>query len=216
MSQEKQSSWFKKRKVLTVILIVILLIIVGTALSGGGSDTTNRSQDGTGQDQSVESGNESKDKVAEKGIAGGMHKVGTDMPAGEYVIIGSGYLQISSDSTGSFESIIENDNYSNRTIITIQDGQYVQFAGRAYTWEEAPKFEAKDGIVPAGKYRIGVDFPAGEYKVSPVGGSGYYATQSSASGSLGSIIANDNFSSEIYVTISDGQYLSLSRAELRL
>lgn len=63
-----------------------------------------------------------KKSEPEKGIAGGQYKVGTDMPAGEYVIVGSGYLQISSDSSGEFGSIVENDNYSNRTIISVTDG----------------------------------------------------------------------------------------------
>ncbi|NCO10729.1 DUF4190 domain-containing protein [Candidatus Saccharibacteria bacterium] len=149
------------------------------------------------------------------GIKGGMYKVGADMAAGEYVVIGSGYLQISSDSSGSFESIIENDNYTNRTIFLVKDGQYVEFSGRAYAPSEAPKVDTSDGELPAGKYKVGVDLPAGEYKLVPIG-SGYYGLSTSASDSSDSLVSNDNFDTERYLTVQDGQYLKISRATLKL
>ena len=56
-----------------------------------------------------------------------MFKVGTHIPAGEYKISsnGSGYLQVSSDSSHSFNSIISNNNFDNDTYITVTDGQYL-------------------------------------------------------------------------------------------
>ena len=71
----------------------------------------------------------------------GMYKVGKDIPAGEYVIISySGYMQVSKDSTGSFNSIICNDNIENRTIITVKEGQYLELTeGKIYPIDIAPK-----------------------------------------------------------------------------
>lgn len=214
-SEGTSKNWFARHKVLTVIGAIVLLIIIGSALGGGDStnnDTANNS--GSNNSNTVDTANETPAEP-EKGIAGGQYKVGTDMPAGEYVIVGSGYLQISSDSSGEFGSILENDNYSNRTIIAVADGQYVQFSGRAYTWDEAPKVDTSSGTLPDGKYKVGVDFPAGEYKVVP-NGDGYLAVSTSASESTNSIVTNDNFNTEKYITVQDGQYLKLNRASLKL
>lgn len=200
-----------------IVLVVIALIIFGIigAVTGGGNDTASENTNsGTSQTTTTETVAEAE-PIEEKGFAGGMYKVGTDMPAGEYVIVGSGYLQISSDSSGSFESIVENDNYSNRTIILVSDGQYVQFSGRAYTPADAPKVDASSGTLPAGKYKVGTDFPAGEYKITP-SGSGYYGISTSASESLDSLVSNDNFDTERYLTVQDGQYLKLNRATIKL
>lgn len=111
-----------------------------------------------------------EEKVEEKGFAGRQYKVGTDIPAGEYVTVGSGYLQISSDSSG---------------------------------------------VLKDGKYKVGVDFPAGEYKVAP-NGDGYLAVTTSASEPIGSIVTNNNFNTEKYITVQDGRYLKLNRASLTL
>lgn len=207
----------KKSGIITLIVIAVIIFGIIGAVTGGDTAETdnsaaNLSEGATGQAAEVE---EAESVVEEKGIAGGMYKVGTDMPAGEYVIIGSGYLQISSDSSGSFDSIVANDNYSNRTIILASDGQYVQFSGRAYTWDEAPKVDTSTGILPDGKYKVGVDFPAGEYKLTPIG-SGYYGVSTTASESLDVLVSNDNFDTERYLTVQDGQYLKLNRATLKL
>lgn len=209
--QEGKKNWFSRHKILTVIIAVVLLGgIIGAFSDEPKSDTTTKKDDAT-----VAANTEEKKAEPEQGIAGGQYKVGTDMPAGEYVVIGSGYLQISTDSSGEFGSIVENDNYSNRTIIAVTDGQYVQFSGRAYTWEEAPKLDTSSGTLPDGKYKVGVDFPAGEYKVVP-NGDGYLAVSTSASESTNSIVTNDNFNTEKYITVQDGQYLKLNRASLKL
>lgn len=216
-AKHKKDNWFKRHKILTGIIVLVLIFGFASA-SGDDSDTANDGDNNnstTSASENSENRGNQQEEVEEKGIKGGQYKVGTDMPAGEYVIVGSGYLQISSDSTGSFDSIVENDNYSNRTIIAVSDGQYVQFSGRAYTWDDAPKVDTSGDSLPQGKYKVGVDFPAGEYKVIP-SGDGYMAVSTSASESIGSIVSNDNFNTERYITVQDGQYLKLQRASLSL
>jgi hypothetical protein len=64
-----------------------------------------------------------------------MYKIGTDIPAGEYKLINNdlqglpAYMDVSSDASGSIESIITNDNFNGQKYITIQSGQYLQFKG---------------------------------------------------------------------------------------
>ena len=71
----------------------------------------------------------------------------------------------------------------------------------------------KNDNLSGGMYKVGVDIDAGEYKVTP-DGNGYYEVDSSSAGTLDAIVANENFSSDVYVTVSDGQYLKLSGATL--
>jgi hypothetical protein len=147
----------------------------------------------------------------------GMYKVGTDLPAGEYVITGSGYFEITKDSTGDFGSIIANDNFENRTIVTLTDGQYFSFTGgRMCMIEEAPSVDLSSGKLKEGMYLVGTDVPAGEYKLVPDSGGGYMEITSNSKHSLGSISSNDFFENERYVTIRNGQYLKLSMCKMIL
>lgn len=158
-----------------------------------------------------------EEKKDEK-IKAGMYKVGTDIPAGEYIIVAksNGYVEISKDSAGTLESIIGNENVDGNFIVTVNDGEYLKVQrGDIYPFDKAPKLEAKDGVYAAGMYKVGVHIPAGEYKVIPKGGAGYIEVRSSSSPGLESIISNDNLTAESYITIQDGQYIKVQRAELK-
>ncbi len=62
----------------------------------------------------------------------------------------------------------------------------------------------------SGMYRIGTDMPAGEYYLFSQSNYGaYFEIDRDTSGSLDSIIANDNFNYNSIVTVSAGQYLKL-------
>ena len=157
-----------------------------------------------------------------KNYPAGMYKVGKDIPAGEYAVTpeygASGYLEVTSDSTGSFDSIISNENYNGRVYITVNDGQYLTI-NRSSMCEakDAKKADTSSGTLSEGMYKVGVDFPAGEYKIKPdTGGSGYYEIDSDSYGTFNSIISNENFKEERYVTVYDGQYLKFNRATLLL
>lgn len=66
-----------------------------------------------------------------------------------------------------------------------------------------------------GMYKVGVDIEPGEYKVKS-DSLGYVEVSKNAKGVLSSIISNDNFEGEKYVTVKKGQYLKLNGAELIL
>ncbi|HQO35544.1 MAG TPA: hypothetical protein PLG59_12835 [bacterium] len=75
----------------------------------------------------------------------------------------------------------------------------------------------EEGYVYPGMYRVGGDLPAGEYIVfpqEPMGG--YYQVSKDSTGTMDSIVANDNFQGTRYITVKDGQYLTLTNAKATL
>ena len=71
-------------------------------------------------------------------------------------------------------------------------------------YDPIEKTEFKDGM-----YRVGIDMPAGEYKVTSSSGYGYIEVTSDASHTLGAIITNDLVEDSTYQTVSEGQYVKL-------
>jgi hypothetical protein len=150
----------------------------------------------------------------------GSYKIGTDMPAGEYklfakdTLIGMSYYELCKDSSGEFNSIICNDNYSNFTYLTVEDGQYLNMRDAyAVPAEELSPYEPEDGKYVTGMYKVGFDIPAGEYKVkvdeSSLMGMAYVERSKNSKHQLSSIISNDNITEEKYITIKDGEYLKM-------
>lgn len=197
-----------KHKILTGIGVLVLLSALGSA-SGNKETASTTASTGTKVVQ--------EQKVEDTGIKKGMYKVGTDIKAGEYVLTTSGYYSVSSDSSGKLESITANDSYENRAIINLAEGQYFEFnSGKAYPIAEAPQVTVDDtGILKAGMYKVGTDIKAGEYKVSAPNG-GYVEVTKDSTHSFLSIVSNDNFTGDKYVSVQDGQYIKLSRATLKV
>ena len=148
----------------------------------------------------------------------GQFKVGADIPAGEYLAIGEGYVELSKDSSGNIMSIIFNDNFKGRHYIDAQDGEYIKLVGalKLYPVADAPKLEISLDKIPEGHYKIGVDIPAGEYKVTTEG-NGYYAVKKSTRDKL--FFVTNAFMPESqsrYVTVSDGQYFQIKNSWAKL
>lgn len=141
--------------------------------------------------------------------ADGTYKVGVDIPAGEYVLFatsGSGYFAVTSDSSG--DDILFNDNFTYNSIITIRDGEYLELS-RCYAEKITMAGDLK--TTGEGMFKIGKHLPAGEYKLKPTSSdySGYYCVYNDSRHD--DIDDNDNFSGSAYVTVRNGQYLTLSR-----
>lgn len=136
----------------------------------------------------------------------GMNKVGTDIPAGEYIIYaknGRGYFCVSSDSNQ--EDIIFNENFDYNSIISINDGEYLKMS-HCYA---IPISENPDVLTEGtGMFKVGLHIPAGEYKLEATDDRGYYCIYPDSR--QDDIIANDIFEGQTYVTVADGQYLVLS------
>lgn len=201
------------KKKIVALLIAGTLALSITACGGSGGDTSS-----TDTTESTETTAEEEPQYTQ--YEAGMYKVGTDIPAGTYLITGDmGYVEVSSDSSGQLESIVANDNYVNRTYLSAVDGQYLKFDGVAIPEAEAPAYTSENGAYPEGKYLVGKDIPAGEYKISLTEGNamgyGYIEVSSDASGTINAIISNANIQGDTYQTVQDGQYLKLNGAEIK-
>lgn len=146
------------------------------------------------------------------------YKVGTDIPAGEYVIFADGYMgyaEVSKDSTGELDSIIANENFDYNTIFTLKEGQYFKMTGAyAMPIEQVTELDTTKG----GMFKVGVHLPAGEYKIEvdedSFIGYGYVEVAKKSTHNLNDIVSNDNFEGSKYITVKNGQYLKLSSAHI--
>lgn len=140
----------------------------------------------------------------------GQYKVGTDIPSGEYVVLThsiSGYFAVTSDSNG--DDIIANENFDYNSIVTVNDGEYLELSRcEAVPIEEATNLP----VDSANMLKIGTHLPAGEYKLVADSDSAYYCIYNDSRHN--DIVANDNFSGQSYVTVLDGQYLLLNRCHI--
>ena len=144
----------------------------------------------------------------------GEYKVGDDIPAGEYYVKCDGYnlyVEVASDSSGDLESIVYNLNTGGGVYITVNDGEYLKIqGGNLYELDKAPDRGADGGYYKEGMYKVGEDIPAGEYQVEATSGLGYIEVSSDSRHQIEGIITNDNFEGNKYITVQDGQYLTLS------
>lgn len=138
-----------------------------------------------------------------------MNKVGTDIPAGEYILFAEneqGYFCVSPDSNQN--DITFNDNFAYNSIITINDGEYLELS-RCYAIpiDEDPELD----LSGPGMFKVGLHIPAGEYKLESTNDGGYYCIYPDSRQE--DIISNDLFDGQNYVTVSDGQYLVLNNCK---
>ncbi len=216
-------------KIILIIIIVIFAIgILGSIFGGGDKNNPNSSNTPTKTvtktpevttnitpSKALPTPTEEPKQTQYKA---GTYKVGSDLPAGEYVLFCDnnllGYMEVSSDSSGSLDSIIANENFSYNSIVTIKDGQYFKMQGSyAVPLAEVTTLDTSGD----GMFKIGTHLPAGEYKLEAddnITGYGYYEVSSDSSHVLSSIVSNDNFEGNTYVTVSDGQYLKISSAKI--
>lgn len=144
----------------------------------------------------------------------GEYKVGSDVPAGEYYVKSNGgnlYVEVSSDSSGTLDSIVYNLNTRAGTYITVNDGEYLKIqGGDLYELSKAPDRGADGGYYKEGMYKVGEDIPAGEYQVESTSGLAYIEVSTDSRHQIESIVTNDNFEGSKYITLENGQYLTLS------
>jgi hypothetical protein len=169
--------------------------------------------------QSTSNTNTPKPIVQDNWIKSGTYKIGIDIKAGEYFVKAESdfsYFQIAKDSKGLLESIIANDIFSDNRYVTLEDGQYFQLKeAKMIPIALAPTLTPTNGKFPSGMYKVGRDIKAGEYKVSPdQSNSGYLEVSKDSRAVMDSVITNSIFDADEYITVSDGQYLKISRAFL--
>ncbi|MBZ9691651.1 hypothetical protein [Clostridium sp. M14] len=226
----KYSKWNKAVKV--VLTIFFALVIIGNI---GKNNTVTTKQDSKEIEQAEKKDDLVKEETVKKEtvkeekksnkIKSGTYKIGSDIPAGEYLVISksAAYIQCASDSTGTLESIIFNDNLASKgctSYVTLNDGEYFKLTGgEMYPVAEAPSLIPSDGIYQEGMYKVGQDIPAGEYKVilneNSSTGMGYIEVSTNSRHTLNDIVTNDNIEADTYITVSDGQYLKLQNVHIQ-
>lgn len=98
---------------------------------------------------------------------------------------------------------------------TLYDGQGVSIQdladGYIESFDQITDSAASVTVITEGTYMVGIDIPAGTYKLTRSGGYvAYWERCTDASGNLSSIIANDLFYATTYVTVNDGEYFKIS------
>ncbi len=145
----------------------------------------------------------------------GMYLVGQDIPAGEYYIksqSGSCYIEIASDSSGTLQSIIANDNIQSFGYVTLKNGQYFTLKnGLFIEIDLAPTATMLAGVYSAGMYKVGRDISAGEYYVYTYSSLCYLELALDSTHTLKDIICNETIDTYAYITVQDGEYLTVNR-----
>lgn len=171
---------------------------------------------GCGSDKTVEQ-NPPTDtpsvKVAEvkNFYANGQFKVGADVPAGEYIAVGTGYVCVSTtpEANAINGEILINDNVQNsRLCVTANADEYIQIMGdiKLYSASDAPAIDTS-GEIPAGQYKVGRDIKAGEYKINLLT-DGYFAvTRDGRRDFVKNQFAQSGGS--FYAAVTDSQYLQI-------
>lgn len=148
-----------------------------------------------------------------------VYKVGVDIPAGEYKVYpegGRGYFGICRDA--NCDQIIRNENFSGQMYINISNGQFLDLT-RCYAVpvSEAGIYKPVNGMYEPGEYKVGVEIPAGEYRLTALAGArGYYGIEIPLSNGDRQIVSNDNFQNAAYVAVRSGQILQLTRCCIRV
>lgn len=153
----------------------------------------------------------------------GTYNVGTDIPAGQYVMTPTvqyqdGYYFLKNYNRAIISSgVVDCDKFMTRGYATAQNGDEFEL-------DYATMIPAKDAgrLLPYGgdvynpaEYKIGFDLPAGTYTIFTLHGDSNYEIRSSDSHlGYGNIIDSQNISSDTNVTVKDGQYLKLTNCAL--
>ncbi|WP_321833512.1 hypothetical protein [Clostridium butyricum] len=154
-------------------------------------------------------------------IKEGTYKVGQDIQAGEYLVKCTsdfgGYYECTAN--GNFESVIFNGNVSKGSsdYITLKEGEYIKLQRCVmYTTANAPSIVPSDGIYKEGTYKVGKDIQAGEYLITSTNSDfdAYVEVSNDSRHNINNIVMNDNFKGNKYVTVEDGQYLTIARGQI--
>lgn len=142
----------------------------------------------------------------------GQYKIGSEMPAGEYIFFAtgeySGRIDETRDSNGSDR--VDSEYFSYNLIYTVTDGNYISIEDAvAVPYNLVPALITNKGD---GMFKVGVHIPAGEYRLIPTefGTSASFTVyNSSLLSSYDSRVDSEYFKSLTYITVRDGDYLKI-------
>lgn len=150
----------------------------------------------------------------------GQYKIGKDIPAGEYLLIGNGYFEIMPDSSGDISKVIVNDNFKNRRYVFVQDGEYLKVVGEVAIFPAQKTLQENFGTenIAEGQYKVGKDIPPGEYKITANENEDGYFEVTEKNRGIKDILTNGIIqkNSGVYISVKDGQYLKIQRARMEI
>ena len=192
-----------------ILALVLSLCACGGNQSGRENASTVEIETNTSPEPEDVSAEETKTYPA------GMYKIGSDIPAGMYYLQAEGttkaYFCISADSSGN--SILENDNFGSHYFLEIEDGDYLELTRCVAIPIEEAEIEFDQNNLTEGMYRVGIDIPDGEYKLTQTSNLAAYVCVYEGCSKNRDIITNDNFENQKYITVKDGNYLLITRCE---
>ena len=148
---------------------------------------------------------------------GGTYAVGSDIPAGIYLVL--------EDEYGIFPSVIVREGAAtdshlesyeivlNQAVIQLTAGTYVIFNDAvAYPYDSAPEATLVDGVGEEGGYWVGVQIPAGKYLISAADKAplSSYSIYAGILGTDAALIRFEVVNDPIEIELVTGQYISLS------
>ena len=147
--------------------------------------------------------------------------VGTDILPGEYFVQAHenthGFIMLARDSSGSVDSVILNKNFLTHSFITVKEGEFITVERATLIPIEkanVPTFD--NGVLRDGVYRVGIDIPEGTYTLIPTSNlDGYFQIATNSRGPLSHIVSHLNFSENTVISVENGQYLTINRAQIQ-
>ena len=149
----------------------------------------------------------------------GTYYVGTDIPAGQYVMTPNikyqeGYYFIKNYKRALISSgIVDCDKFMIREYTTVQNGDKLEldYATMIPSNNAGKLLPYKDDLYNPAEYKIGFDIPAGTYTIHYLDSGSHYAIRSSDSHlSYANAIDSRYISSDTNITVKNGEYLKLT------
>lgn len=169
---------------------------------------------GCGNDKTVEQPAPPAQAEQKNFYSNGEFKIGADLPAGEYIAVGTGYVELTQNADDGKRQIIVNANLEGTNCyFNVLDGEYIKVTQdvKLYPSASAPALKVGDTL-PSGHYKIGKDAKDGEYKITLEAGGYFEVTKNTRH--EGIYIVKNEFTNEggsFYATVLNGQYLQIRK-----
>lgn len=241
-TQKKEwSEMSKKEKASGIVILVIIFFVILAIFTPNVEDTTENlnqqaaseeahsteaSQETSVEETTQEKTFESISKLidSKQAFDTGSYIKG-DIPKGEYAFIsfdGSGKYYSEEDAAGN---IIDNENFDSFGYVYVHAAGNIETQGVLIKIGAFKQLEAKGAKEIYEKlnnvkeykrsawYKVGSDISPGQYTIESLG-QGYVAVMSGPVGN-NDIIDNNNFNGKYSVNVQKGQYLQVSRGEIK-
>ncbi|RDY27917.1 hypothetical protein CHL78_007900 [Romboutsia weinsteinii] len=145
-------------------------------------------------------------------LGNGMYQVGIDLPAGDYFVLKDedaymGSYKVTKDLSNDYGSTLLSDAFTNFDYFSVEDGNYVKLEDCTIYPKNEVELDFLDAeLLTNGTFEVGVDLPAGDYKLESE--DGWYTIREGI-GANYILITADTFKNFTYVQLQDGYFIRL-------